>query len=63
MKEQKRPVHYQSKKTDRDVIDFCNDYSLNFNKGNIIKYTWRERMKGAKESLQKAAWYLERLIK
>ena len=32
-------------------------------KGNIIKYTWRERMKGAKESLQKAAWYLERLIK
>lgn len=33
-----------------------------FLKGNVMKYTWRERMKGGDESLRKAAWYLERLI-
>lgn len=31
-------------------------------KGNILKYTWRERRKGHTEDLQKARWYLERLI-
>ena len=30
-------------------------------KGNAIKYTWRERHKGAEESLAKATWYLNRL--
>ena len=33
-----------------------------FLKGNVIKYTWRERMKAGVESLQKAEWYLKRLI-
>ena len=32
-----------------------------FCKGNAIKYVWRERHKGGVESLQKAAWYLEKL--
>jgi len=31
-------------------------------KGNIIKYAWRERLKGGDQSLQKAAWYLDRLL-
>lgn len=31
-------------------------------KGNIAKYMWRERWKGGLESVQKAQWYLERLI-
>lgn len=31
-------------------------------KGNIIKYIWRERMKGGVESQRKARWYLDRLI-
>ena len=31
-------------------------------KGNIVKYIWRERMKGSTESLKKARWYLDRLI-
>ena len=31
-----------------------------FLKGNVVKYVWRERLKGA-DSLHKAAWYLERL--
>lgn len=31
-------------------------------KGNAIKYTHRERHKGGTESLEKAVWYLNRLI-
>ena len=32
-------------------------------KGNLIKYTWRYRKKGGLQDLQKANWYLDRLIK
>lgn len=32
-----------------------------FLKGNVLKYTWRERHKGGLESLRKAGWYLRRL--
>ena len=31
-------------------------------KGNALKYIWREKHKGGSESLQKAQWYLTRLI-
>jgi len=31
-------------------------------KGNILKYVWREKHKGGTESLNKAHWYLARLI-
>jgi len=31
-------------------------------KGNCAKYIWRERHKGAVESLKKAQWYIDRLI-
>lgn len=31
-------------------------------KGNVAKYVWREKHKGGTESLQKAQWYLTRLI-
>ena len=31
-------------------------------KGCIAKYMWREKYKGGKQSLQKAEWYLKRLI-
>lgn len=33
-----------------------------FLKGNVLKYTWRERHKGGEESLKKAQWYLARLL-
>jgi len=33
-----------------------------FLKGNILKYTWRERHKGGMQSLQKAQWYLNKLL-
>jgi hypothetical protein len=31
-------------------------------KGNVIKYTWRERHKGGDQDLGKTRWYVERLI-
>ena len=32
-----------------------------FCKGNALKYVWRERHKGGRESLQKAQWYLNEI--
>ena len=32
-------------------------------KGNIIKYLWRSEHKNRLEDLEKAKWYLEKLIK
>lgn len=59
----RKPDHY---KTDSiDVIDFCKQYNLNFNKGNIVKYICRA---GKKENeselkdLEKALVYLQREI-
>lgn len=34
-----------------------------FCKGNVIKYVWRERLKGGDESLEKAAWYIEEVLR
>jgi hypothetical protein len=31
-------------------------------KGNALKYIWRERHKGQNESLEKAIWYLNRIV-
>lgn len=33
-----------------------------FCKGNILKYTWREKLKGGDESLKKARWYTNQLV-
>jgi hypothetical protein len=32
-----------------------------FCKGNMLKYVWRERLKGERESILKAQWYAKRL--
>ena len=32
-------------------------------KGNVLKYIWREQHKGGAESLRKANWYMQWLIK
>ena len=34
-----------------------------FLKGNVLKYLWREQQKGGIESLLKAQWYLNELIR
>lgn len=61
IKENKRPdvSHYKGK---IEVIDFINAHDLNFNRGNVIKYTVRAGKKDpAKEieDLKKAIHYLQ----
>jgi len=51
------PQHYKGKKF--EVIDIINDYSLNFELGNAIKYILRADRKGnRKQDIEKAIWYL-----
>ena len=53
------PEHYKGKSF--EVIDIINDYSLNFELGNAIKYILRADKKGnKKQDLEKAIWYINR---
>jgi hypothetical protein len=46
-----------------DIIDVCKDYSLNFNRGNILKYVARAGKKQDElQDLRKALDYLQREI-
>ena len=61
------PQHYlHGKKETIDVINDCmtSDEFHGYLKGNILKYVSRYKWKGESlEDLQKASWYLNRLIK
>ena len=61
------PSHYKyGKKETIDVIQDCmtNDEYHGYLKGNVLKYVSRYKFKGEPlEDLQKAQWYLNRLIK
>ena len=61
------PAHYlHGRKETIDVITDCmtNDEFHGYLKGNILKYVSRYKFKGEPlEDLQKANWYLNRLIK
>lgn len=43
-------------------IDIIEEFNLDFNLGNVIKYVLRHRNKNGLEDLEKASWYLERAI-
>jgi hypothetical protein len=45
------------------LIDIIEDYELGFHEGNAIKYIIRHKHKGGLKDLQKAQWYIERMIK
>ncbi len=61
------PAHYlKGKKETIDVIQDCmtDDEYHGYLKGNVLKYVSRYKFKGEPlEDLQKAQWYLNRLIK
>lgn len=60
-----RPEHYTTGRVECiEAIEsaLTPDELKGFLKGNIIKYTWRERHKGGVQSLAKAQWYLNRLL-
>lgn len=58
------PAHYKSQ-SGLEVIDIIDDFvddPASYYKGNIIKYVLRYEKKGGVEDLEKARWYLNRLI-
>jgi hypothetical protein len=55
------PARYTQGKI--EVIDFIEDQQLDFSAGNVVKYLCRYQLKGGLEDLEKARWYLNRLIK
>ena len=58
------PAHYTRGKI--EVIDFIEDQKLNYNRGNVVKYTCRAGFKDPTkeiEDLEKTAFYLDREIK
>ena len=57
-----QPAHYMNGSI--ECIDAIRagltaDEFLGYCKGNVLKYVWRERWKGGKEDLEKAAIYLK----
>ena len=56
------PAHYRSKHG-VEVIDIIEEFGLGFHLGNVIKYVLRAGHKSNElEDLEKAKWYLERVI-
>ena len=54
------PSHYNK---GIETIDYIESWNMDFNIGNVIKYVTRAGYKDNKlEDLQKAKWYLERVI-
>ena len=55
------PPHYNQGTI--EVIDAIEDWGLDFNAGNVVKYVARHQHKAEPiEDLKKARWYLDRLI-
>lgn len=62
-----KPAHY-THGGDIECIDAIDamlgrEGSMYAYEANILKYIWRWRYKGGVESLRKARWYIDRLIK
>lgn len=59
-----KPKHYnQSGIECIDAIEAATGDGFEFYlQGNILKYLWRYRYKNQSQDLEKAAWYLEKLI-
>ena len=54
------PSHYNK---GIEAIDFIESWSMDFNTGNAIKYLCRYKHKNNPlEDLEKAKWYVERII-
>ena len=59
------PPHYNKAgiETIDAIMAATDEGSEYYLQGNIIKYVWRYRYKNGVEDLEKAQWYLNRLIK
>ena len=58
------PPHYNQQGIECiDAIHAATDDGFTYYlQGNIIKYLWRYRYKNGKQDLEKAKWYLDKLI-
>ena len=59
------PPHYNSTEIEciEAIAAATGDGFEYYLQGNIMKYLWRYRYKNGTEDLQKARWYLDKLIK
>ena len=56
------PEHYTKGRI--EVHDFIEAWNMDFDTGNVVKYVTRAPYKGKKlQDLEKAQWYLNKLIK
>jgi hypothetical protein len=55
------PAHYKAHPSGIECIQITEH--MNFNLGNAFKYIWRADMKGGREDLEKAIWYLQRELR
>lgn len=60
MKDAINPNHY--KQGNIEVIDFILDQKMDYLEGNVIKYVSRYKFKNGLEDLNKAKWYITKLI-
>jgi hypothetical protein len=58
------PPHYNQQGIEciEAIEAACGDGFEYYLQGNILKYLWRYRYKNGTEDLEKAKWYLEKLI-
>jgi hypothetical protein len=54
------PEHYTQ---GIECIDYVTSKNMSFLEGNVVKYVTRYKMKNGLEDLEKAQWYLTRLIR
>ena len=59
-----KPVHYNVGGIEaiEAIMAATNEQAEGYLQGNIMKYIWRDRYKNGLEDLQKAQWYLNKLI-
>jgi len=60
------PAHYQGDHGIECIqaisAQMSDDEYRGYLRGNVVKYVWRYQQKGGRQSLEKARWYLDRLI-
>lgn len=60
------PAHYQSASGIECIeaikAQMSGEEYRGYLRGNVVKYLWRYQQKGGKQSLEKARWYLDKLI-
>jgi len=59
-----KPQHYNAGGIEaiEAILAATNEQAEGYLQGNIMKYIWRYRYKNGLEDLQKAEWYLSKLI-